>query len=227
MVAITNETFGSGAASAVLVRQGAARIAVAGGLASLFCMVVLHAVKPELAPSSHVLSEYALGAHGWVMALCFLSLALGCAALLVALAPQATGVGGRIGLAFLFLAVVGLAMASMFPMDPITVPPDQATTSGKMHGVAAMLGVPGLVIAMLVLSYVLRKQPSWASVSTGLLAVTHATWIAMVIMFALVAVAMRAHGSGAGIGWANRVLMAGYQVWVVLVAWPLARAIRG
>jgi hypothetical protein len=26
------------------------------------------------------------------------------------------------------------------------------------------------------------------------------------------------------IGWANRMLMAGYSVWLMLVAWPMARA---
>jgi hypothetical protein len=216
------------ASLAVPARQTAARVAFAGGLLSLVSLLALHGLKPDLAPSWHVVSEYALGPYGWVMALCFASLAVGCASLLVTLAPQMKTTGARIGLALLGIAAIGLAMASMFPMDPITTPPAPPSTSGKMHGVAAMLGIPELVIAAVVLSYSLRRHPRWASVRGPLLGVAHLTWISMVLMFTLlgVAIANATPGPEMMIGWPNRLLMVGYCAWVMLAAWPEARGAR-
>jgi Protein of unknown function (DUF998) len=41
----------------------------------------LHVLKPEMDPSWHMISEYALGRHGWIMRLAFISLAISCVAL--------------------------------------------------------------------------------------------------------------------------------------------------
>lgn len=222
---LVNEAITSAVAPVSLMSQTSARIAFAGGLVSLLLLAALHVLKPNLDPSWHVVSEYALGDYGWIMALCFLSLAIGCASLFVALLSHVGTVGGRIGLAFLLAAAVGLIMAAMYPMDPITVAPKDASTSGRMHGVAGMIGIPSLVIAAVVLSYTLRTKPLWAPVSAPLLALGHLNWISLVLMFGLLAIAMKQGTAGLGglMGWANRLLMIAYAGWVMIAAWPLAR----
>ena len=64
------------------------RVAFGAGAAGLLLLVGLHFAKPDVAPSWHMVSEYAIGRHGWLMTACFALLAISCAALLVALQPQ-------------------------------------------------------------------------------------------------------------------------------------------
>jgi hypothetical protein len=204
------------------VSRAAARIAVAGGLVSLILLGALHVLRPDLDPSWHVISEYAVGEYGWLMALCFLSMAIGSASLLVTLLPQVRTVGGRIGLAFLLFAALGLAMAAMFPMDPITVAPEDVTTSGRMHGVAGAIGVPGMVVSAVVLSYALRKKPLWAPFRLRLLALAHVTWVSFALLGVFLAILMQRHTMSGpwAVGWANRLLMYAYGGWVMIAAWP-------
>jgi hypothetical protein len=171
-----------------------------------------------------MLSEYAIGAHGWIMAVCFAAFAASSAALFATLRGRVRTRVGRIGLAFLLATAVGLALAAVFPMDPISTPPDAASTSGRMHGVAAMIGIPSEIIAALLLSLALRKLAPWSALP--LLPLAALIWLSLVIMIASLMVAMQQQSmTGPGIvGWANRTLMVAYSVWLMLAAWPMARA---
>lgn len=60
-------------------------------------------------------------------------------------------------------AAVGLAMAARFPMDPVGTPRERVSFSGKMHGVAFLVGVSCQLLAVLLLSLALRNQASHAS----------------------------------------------------------------
>jgi hypothetical protein len=158
------------------------------------------------------------------MALCFVAFATSSAALFVALLARLPTLVGRIGLAFLLATAVGLAMAALFPMDPISTPPAAATSSGRLHGVSAMIGIPGEILAVLLLSLALRKQASWSTLP--LLPLTAVIWLSLALMIASLMVAMQQQSmDGPGVvGWANRMLMVGYSVWLMVVAWPMARA---
>jgi Protein of unknown function (DUF998) len=54
----------------------AARLSFAGAATFALLLAALHFIKPELNPSWHFISEYAIGEYGWIMVLAFLSLAL-------------------------------------------------------------------------------------------------------------------------------------------------------
>ena len=202
----------------------AARTAFGGGLVSFLLLTALHLLRPDLEPSSHFISEYAVGAHGWVMALTFFSLAVGCAGILVVLVPRIKSVTGRIGLVCMLAAAVGLTMATFFPMDPITVSRDNSSFSGKMHGVAAMIGNPGFMIGALLLGLTLRQNPDWAQVRSPLLAMTAVIWISFVLMIVFMIGMMQQEAASptGAIGWANRLLWAAYCAWLMLAAWPVA-----
>ena len=201
------------------------RVAFAGGALALLLLIALHALRPDLEPSTHFISEYAVGPAGWVMALCFLSLAIGCIGVLAVLAPRTRTALSRIGLFFMILAAIGLTMAVFFPMDPITVAPENASFSGRMHGVAAMIGNPGFMIGALLLTLALRRHTDWARLGTPLVAVTALIWIAFALMMYLIMGMMQQEGAStsSGAGWANRLLWAAYCAWIMLVAWPFAR----
>ena len=173
-----------------------------------------------------MISQYALGRHGWVMALFFGAFGVASACLFAALVAETLSILGRIGLAFLLAVALGLALAARFPMDPVSTPPAQRSFSGKMHGVAFLIGVPCQVFAVLLLSVALGSQPS--HVPLPLLMLTGVVWLSLAIMIAI----MMAVGPGKPpnrngperfVGWPNRSFMVSYGVWLMVVAWPLAR----
>ena len=204
----------------------AARAVIVAAAVSLVTLAALHILKPDLHPSRTMISQYALGRHGWVMALCFAAFGVASGSLAVAIVPYVRSLGGRIGTALLLTAAVGLVMAARFPMDPVSTPPAQMSHSGRMHGVAFMLGVPSMVLAVLVLSFAFDGQVSY----TGWLLKTVAAviWISLIVMIGIM---LRVgpgkppdpNGPERFVGVPNRLLMVAYAVWLMVAAWPVAR----
>jgi hypothetical protein len=109
-------------------------------------------------------------------------------------------------------------------MDPATADQSQMSFSGQMHGMAFMIGVPGELLAVLLLSFALRRPP-WNGVA--LLAVAAIVWISLVVMAVNLIGWMQAGAAGpAFFGFPNRTVMIGYAVWLIIAAWPLARGAR-
>ena len=206
----------------------AGRIAlVATGIAFLSLML-LHVLSPEFQPSWRMVSEYANGHHGWLLSMMFAAWGLGSLALARALGPSGSGGLGRVGVAFLVLAGIGEMMAAVFDINH------------PLHGLAAMIGIPSLPIAALLITRARRRAdhatapPAWAA---------HLTWISFVLM-GLAMAAFMGSLSGAGVdlstqtgplaalptgvtsfvGWANRLLVLAYLAWVALAALPIVRA---
>ena len=85
----------------------AANAAVAAAVLALLALAALHILKPEISPSRNMISQYALGRHGWVMALSFGAFAAASACLSAALVLHAQALSGRIGLACLLALPLG------------------------------------------------------------------------------------------------------------------------
>jgi hypothetical protein len=191
---------------------------------ALIALAALHILKPDIDPSRTMISKYALGRHGWVMGLCFAAFAAASACLFTALLAHAPSLLSRIGLAFLLSSAVGLAMAARFPMDPASTPPEQMSFSGKMHGVAFLIGVPCQIFAVLLLSLALGAQTSSAAL---LLVLTSVIWLSLVIMLTIMLMvgpgkAPNPNGPERFLGWPNRLFMVAYGVWLMVAAWPIA-----
>jgi hypothetical protein len=204
----------------------AARAVIGAAALALIALAALHILKPDIDPSRTMISQYALGPYGWVMALCFAAFAAGSGCLFAALIAHVPSLLGRIGLAFLLAAAVGLAMGAVFPMDPVSTAPGQMSFSGEMHGVSFMIGVPGQVLAVLILSLALGKQTSHASLPLPTL--TAVIWLSLLVMIAILLIVgpgqpPNPSGPERVLGWANRLLMVAYGVWLMVVAWPMAR----
>jgi hypothetical protein len=205
----------------------AARAVIGAAALALIALAALHILKPEVRPSRNLISLYAIGRHGWVMALCFAAFGAASACLFAALIPQVPSLLGRVGLAFLLAAAFAGALAARYPMDPVSTPPAQMSFTGKMHGVSFLIGVPGQVLAALLLSLALRNQTSHASLP--LLALTGVIWLSLVIMIAIMLIVgpgkpPNVNGPERFVGWPNRLLMVAYAVWLMVAAWPMARS---
>jgi hypothetical protein len=197
----------------------AATVALALCTSFVGLVAALHVVRSDLAPQAHVLSEYALGATGWLMALAFFALAGSFGALLVALRSSLRGWLGRAGLVALAVAAIGAAMGGLFPMDPVGTPPEQASSTAQLHNLAFMLGGPGALLAITLVNACLARQAAWRAARPMLAATAGFAWLAMIVFFVAVALLMsNPEGGDRAIGIWNRLLVLSWAVWVALLA---------
>jgi Protein of unknown function (DUF998) len=208
----------------------AALVALLATAVSCASLLLLHPLSPEYSPSWRMVSEYANGGFAWLLTLVFVFWALSSLALAVALWPLWASTLGKVGLIFLVLAFVGQTMGALFDINH------------RLHGPAAMIGIPALCIAAVLLTMALARRgditapPLWSA---------HLPWISFALMlgaFALFFSALKAAGinmSGqteplkdlpAGVsgyvGWANRLLFAATYLWVALAALAVIGADR-
>jgi Protein of unknown function (DUF998) len=193
----------------------AARVAIAAAGAVLLLLASLHVLSPEFDPSWRVVSEYANGRYGWVLSLMFAFWALSSWALAVTVWSQVNGIGGKIALGFLIAAGVGESMASVFDINH------------PFHNLAGMIGVLSLPIAAMMISVRLGHTQAWSAAKNVLLWTANLTWVSPVLMVAALIIMIRGYtwpGNKmnadviAVVGWANRLLVVVYCVWVVAVA---------
>ena len=203
----------------------AAHAAIAAATLAIIALAAVHILKPDVDPSRTMISQYALGRHGWVMGLGFAAFGAGGAFLSAALIPHAPSLLSRVGMGFL-LAAAAAAMAAVFPMDPVSTPPKQWSFSAKMHGAGFMIGVPSQVFAVLLLSFALGRQGSpsvWP-----LLVLAAVMCLSLIIMITIMLIVgpgklPNPHGPERFLGWPNRLFMVAYGVWLMVAAWPMAR----
>jgi hypothetical membrane protein len=202
-------------------------LAIGGPVAVFLAILALHAIKPEYHPSWRFISEYAIGPWGWVMQLTFVVWAVSCATLAVAARPEVHNRRGRAGVVLLWVVAVALVVAGIFPQDPVTSQPSEATTAGMMHAIASSIGIPGIPIAaMLIISGLKAGRRDSAALPVGLRASAHATWVSLLLMVLyLMWQVPRAGGFTAEVwaGWMNRLVVSTYLIWQLLLARHLAR----
>jgi hypothetical protein len=206
----------------------AANIAVGATVVSLASLLLLHMLSPELAPSWRMVSEYANGRYPWLLSLMFMAWAVSSFALVAALWPLSATTLGKVGLVFLALAGVGQAMAAFFDINH------------KLHGPAAMIGIPSLCIAAVLVTMALSRRPDVAAPPVWS---AHLPWITFAIMIVALGMFMSAlkaagvdvaaqttplkqlpEGVSAYVGWANRLLFATSYLWAAFTALSVLRS---
>lgn len=203
-------------ATASIARSLAAWAAMASALGVAGLILVLHVAKPELDPSWRMLSEYSVGANGWLMKLAFFSWAGGCVALFVALGAQTAPTRARIGRWLLPIVGLALVAAGLFDQDPAGA--GAVSSHGQLHALASLVGIPGVPIAAMLLSADPRSGRRVAILA-------NLTWISLALMAAYIGWAMGAKGGfGPGVyaGWMNRLVVAAYLAWQFALARRLA-----
>lgn len=200
-------------------------LTITTGILSLLCLLALHFVSPEFKPAWRMISEYALGKHKWLITSFFLLWGLSSICLSILLWDVVTSPLAKVGILFLFISGIGEIMGGLFDVNH------------KHHGLAFLLGVPALPVAALILGYNVIKLEGWNDHSYPIILASHATWISLIIM----AMAMGIMFSGlkkAGIpmskdappmekipegviavnGYANRLLVFCYILWLIVIA---------
>ncbi len=217
---------------AARIAQPAARLAIAAAVATVLLLASLRVLSPEFDPAWRMVSEYANGHYGWVLSLMFVAWGVSSWALAFVLWAEARTRPVTIGLVLLTLAGVGEAMAAVFDINHDT-----------LHSLAGALGMLGLPIAALLISVNLGRTDLWSAAKRTLLWTAHLTWVSVALLaatfvlliatFSRVVGGLPAHAPKALppgviglVGWADRLLVVLYCVWVMAVAWQ-ALTLRG
>lgn len=186
---------------------------IAGGLFVLL-LSSLHLLEPEFDPTWRFTSEYALGDFGWMMHLAFGLLALAQISVAITIFPHIRTVTGYIGLVILGISAIGIIIAGIFVTDPITVSPDDATFSGSMHSIGAMLDYTP--VAALLISLSLSRLDVWRPMKRVLLTSAIIAIVAM-LLFVLQIPQDGQFGPGVLAGMFGRFLILADIAWLTIV----------
>lgn len=209
-----------------VISQPAAKVAIIGTALALAFLASLHVLSSEYDPSFHMISEYANGQYGWVLSLMFLTWGISTGLLAYALRNQMASGAGKAGIALLFLAGFGQAMAAIFN---IRLQP--------FHDLCGYLSIPSFAIAAMLISVQLSRTTEWKESKKVLLWMANLTWISIVLFivtFALmlvtfmqsgakvdpnVTVMVLPHGVVGLVGYTNRLGVVANCLWIIVVAW--------
>lgn len=182
-------------------------------------LIAIIFIRPDLDPSWHTISEYAIGPYGWMTSLAFLISAVSYGSLFVAIKSQMRGVSGKIGLGLLFICFIGTVGVGVFTTDPY--PPEKTlSTTGIFHTISGGSSLMLLPIAALLINLNLaRKNPAFAKAGRTLV------WTAGLPLLALVGSVVHLsifvipmgdyYGPGVPIGWPPRFLFLTYAAWLI------------
>ena len=199
---------------------------VSGVIGFVAILGSLHLLRDDLDPSWRVISEYAVGAHGWLMVVGFLLLAAVSAALAIGSWRFGSRRLGRIGAVLLAITAVGMTMAGIFVTDLITVPSDQRSTDGRLHEVGALLDLTPFAAVIATLG-LLRGTTSTQAARRALPLAMLGPLVGLITFATATALQMPANGTGSPdvlIGWPNRLLILGYCAWYAAAGWYLTQS---
>lgn len=209
-------------------RRAALSMTAMLALLTILLLALLHVLSPEYDASWRMVSEYANGRYGWVLAAFFICWALSTWLLAYALVPLADNWLIKAGIALLVIAGLGEALAAVFDINH------------SLHMLAAILGMNGLPIAAILLGFGLNRSGRFGHRRKSFLALSWLPLLSVLLMSAAMAhffsalsaagVTMEAGGKplaelppGVVVygGWANRLLIVTYCVWAIGVALQL------
>jgi len=216
------------AETSATISTRAARLAIGTIVLYQILLAVLISLRPDLDPSWHTISEWAIGPYGWIMSGAFLISAVSYAALFAVLRPQLRGKMGRIGLGLLLVCVIGATGVGICTTDPMPIHPPLSTV-GTLHvvfGTSQLMLVP--FAALLINLSLARNNPGWARARRVLL------WTAGLPLFGLFSFVVytsifvaplgpHAYGPGVNVGWPPRFAFLTYMLWLVTLAWQAIR----
>jgi Protein of unknown function (DUF998) len=219
------------ASTSAAISIRAARLAIVAIASYQVLLIVLIFLRPDLAPSWHTISEWAIGPYGWIMSGAFLISAMSYAALFVMLKPQLHGSLGRIGLGILLMCVIGATGVGICTTDPMPLH-SPLSTRGTLHVIFGTGQMVLLPFAALLINLSVARNEAWRSARRVLL------WTAGLPLFGFLSFAVYsaifvfplgpdAYGPGVNIGWPPRFTFLTYMLWVVILGRQAIGCSRG
>jgi hypothetical protein len=182
----------------------------------LIIIALLHVIKPELDPRTRMVSEYALGVHGWMMQCAFFCMALSCGTL----AAVTWSLPLSLGAVLLAICSVGFAGAGVFVTDPVSLAERAKTRSGALHVLFAFMVIVIFPIMATVVGMGVADNVASAAARHGLLALTLLPWSGFLIFIGGTLISIRKPQTP--LGYLERFLILAYSIWLVAIALMLA-----
>jgi hypothetical protein len=177
-----------------------------------FILTTLHFIKPDLKPSTTLVSEYAIKPRSWIMQVAFYCMAIGCFAFVLA----AWSYASYIGLILLAVVGFGFAGAGIFITDPAFIGKGGQTTSGKLHVFFAFLVIFLFPVMATIVSISLNGNLVWQSVHVWLFVLLGLVWLSLVTF--IIVSGLRVNNESAPVGYSERFLVAAYSIWLLVVS---------
>jgi len=201
----------------------AAWLSIAAVVTYQVLLIVLIFLRPDLDPSWHTLSEWAIGPYGWMMSMAFLVSATSYAALFIMLKSQIHDAMGHIGLGILLICTIGTVGVGTFVTDPMPLRYPLSTT-GTIHlvsGTSQLMFLPAA--AFLINLSLARKNQAWMPARrvllwTGSLPLVALAGFLVHLSIFVIPLGPSAHGPGVPVGWPARFLFLTYMVWLIALA---------
>jgi hypothetical protein len=134
-------------------------VGIAGLAVFVAAVVALHALRGDLNPAQHTISEYSLGSYGWLMRTAFAALGIGVLSTAANLGPRFdSSWWSRLGRLLLIGTAAGLFLDAAYNTDHPRV---RETADGTVHGVGMLIICLTLPLASFLLaSALLRTSPA-------------------------------------------------------------------
>lgn len=191
--------------------------AVACFVYAVMALLTLHVLRPDYAPATNFISNYAVGRYGWIMTTWFL--AMSCGLLMLAAGLYANGLRSIVALLGIFLlviAAIGLIVSAIFPTDAPGAP---STPTGAIHDISFLVNVGSIFIAAVLLSVSFGVHPAWRSYRRTAWILTSLILTGFVVQF------LTLH-KGMPYGLANRYFVAVLFLWLFAVSFRLRALLR-
>jgi hypothetical membrane protein len=177
----------------------------------VLALLLMHVLRPDYTPTSHMISDYAVGPYGWIMTTAFLTLSSASLMLLLGLARSGPrSVAARLGTLVLGIASLGLLVSAIFPTDLDGTP---STRTGDIHTISFLVNVGCSLLSTVLLSLSFGSDPRWRPYRRTALILASLIMLAFILQF------LTLH-RGMPYGLTNRLFVA------LAIAWPLATSFR-
>jgi hypothetical protein len=187
-------------------RRALAAASIALSVVGVIAVLALHLLRPELAPASHRLSEYAIGRYGALMTAAFVCVGASLLMLAGAIVGTDRRSFARLVAAAVGLAGVGMVVSGMYRTDASR----SGTTADALHSAASGLATLALI----------GSAVSWTAFGSR----RAAPAVLATVGLALGAVSPALHRSRWS-GLSQRLLWLTLLAWVVVAAFELTRRI--
>ena len=217
--------------SSATISTSAARLAIVAIVSYQILLIALIFLRPDLAPSWHTISEWAIGRYGWIMSGGFLISALSYAALFVMLKSQLDGALGRMGLGTLLICVIGAAGVGIFTTDPMPLH-FPLSIRGTLHVIFGTSQLALLPFAALLINLSLaRNKAAWRPARrillwTSGLPLLGFSGFAVYSAIFVFPLGPGAYGPGVNIGWPSRFAFLTYMLWVATLGFQATKCSR-
>lgn len=180
-------------------------------------LVLLHFLRPDYTPRSHMISDYAVGRLGWLMKSAFVAMSLGDVAL--ALGLFRSGLRSAVARSASFLLVIvsiGLIISAIFPTD--LEESLVSTRAGEIHAFSFLVNVGCSILVVILLPLAYRNHPDWRPFRMK------SALLAALILLGFIIQFFTLH-RGSPYGFANRAFVLILFVWTVATALHLRKVL--